>query len=248
MKILVIQSGSKGNATLVIDEGRVLLIDMGISLSCLKEALESENKKLLDIDALLLTHDHSDHTKGICYLDPLPIYCGEGTYEGFNVNLVDYFESFNIGHLKITVLRTSHDAVKPMGFMIESKNEKLVYITDTGMIPDKTMRIIGNADYYVIESNHNVKMLMDTNRPQMLKCRILSEHGHLNNEDSAMYMCEAVGSNTKEIILAHLSEEANDPEVALKTYKKIFKREGVSLKNINLHCANQHVLTIGGKE
>lgn len=248
MKILVIQSGSKGNATLVIDESRVLLIDMGISLCSLKEALASENKKLLDIDALLLTHDHSDHTKGICYLDPLPIYCGEGTYDGLNVNHVNYFDEFNIGHLKITVLRTSHDAVKPMGFMIENDNEKLVYITDTGMIPEQTMRLIGNADYYVIEANHNVKMLMDTNRPEMLKCRILSEHGHLNNEDSAMYMTEAVGSNTKEIILAHLSEEANSPEVALKAYKKMFKREGISLKNINLHCANQHIMTIGGKK
>lgn len=247
MKILVIQSGSKGNATLVIDESRVLLIDMGISLSSLKDALASENKKLLNIDALLLTHEHADHAKGVCYLDPLPIYCGEGTYDGLNVNYVKYFDTFNIGHLKITVLRTSHDAVMPMGFMIENKEEKLVYITDTGMIPEQTMQIIRNADYYVIEANHNVKMLMETNRPEMLKCRILSEHGHLNNEDSAMYMSEAVGSNTKEIILAHLSEEANCPDIALKAYKKIFKREGISLKNITLHCANQHVITIGGK-
>ena len=247
MKIVVIESGSKGNATLILDEGRLLLIDMGITLTSLKKGLEKIGKTLLDIDALLLTHSHTDHTKGIQYLDPLPIYCSRGTYEGLNVNYVKPYEKFLVEHFIITPIEASHDAEGTLGFVIKTKNEKLVYLTDTGMISDKSMSKMKNADYYIIESNHNIKKLHQTNRPASLKLRILSDTGHLSNEASAIYMTELVGIKTKEIILAHLSEEANDPELALKAYRKIFQKARIDLDKINLHCASQREIVEGGK-
>lgn len=246
MKLYVIHSESKGNATIVEHDGRVLLIDMGISLTSLKATLAKLNKNLYNIDAMLLTHEHTDHTKGICYLPPLPIYTLEGTYESENVNYVLPYKQFQIGPFKITPVNTSHDVNNPTGFVIKTECEKLVYITDTGMIGKRTLNKCKNADYYVFESNHDVDMLWKTNRPYFLKRRILSNKGHLSNEQSANYLVNLIGENTKEIILAHLSEEANCPEVALKTHKKIYKENNINLKKIKLHCANQNLMVEGG--
>lgn len=248
MKILVVRSGSKGNATLVIDKGRVLLIDMGTSLSALKEALSSENMNLMNINAMLLTHEHSDHTAGIRYLNPLPIYTATGTYDAPNVTEINPYVTYEIEGFKVTPVSTSHDVINPFGFVIENDEEKFVYLTDSGKITAKTLSKLKNADYYVFESNHDVDMLWATNRPIYLINRILSSKGHLSNEQSATYMTKLVGPKTKQIILAHLSEEANDPNVALNTYKKIFNDAKISLDNIELMCANQHHIVKGGKK
>ena len=247
MKLIIIESGSKGNATLVYDEGRVLLIDMGITLTSLKKGLGMIDKNLIDISALLLTHSHTDHTKGVRYLDPLPIYCTRGTYDASNVEYIKPFEKFIVDHFVITPIEASHDSEGTVGFVIKTKSEKLVYLTDTGMIPERSLSKMKNADYYIIESNHNIKKLHQTNRPAQLKLRILSDEGHLSNETSAIYMSELVGEKTKEIILAHLSEEANTPELALKAYKKIFQKCHINLNKINIHCASQHEIVLGGK-
>lgn len=248
MEILIVQSGSKGNATLVIDKGRVLLIDMGVTLISLKEELKKHKLGLMDINAMLLTHEHSDHTAGIKYLPPLPIYCTKETYEATNVVEITPYKKFNIEHLEITPVSTSHDVKNPVGFIIKNETEKLVYLTDSGTISSKTLSKMKNADYYVIEANHDVEMLMNTNRPWFLKQRILSKKGHLSNEQSATYMSKCVGEKTKQIILAHLSEEANCPKVALQTYKKIFKNAKISTKNIEIFCANQHECVKGGEK
>jgi len=247
MRFIVIASGSKGNATLVIDKGRVLLIDMGITLKVLKEALAKENLNLYNINAMLLTHEHWDHTAGIKYLPPIPIYCTKETYQSDTVVELEPYKQFEIEHFKITPVSTSHDVKNPLGFIIENEEEKLVYLTDSGKITVKTLQKLKNADYYIIESNHDVDMLMATNRPMFLKKRILSTKGHLSNEQSASYMCKCIGENTKEIVLAHLSEEANDPCIALETYMKIFEDAKISTEKVKIFCANQHHSVEGGK-
>ena len=248
MRFIVVQSGSKGNATLVIDKGRVLLIDMGVGIRTLKETLLKENMNIYNISAMLLTHEHWDHTSGIKYLPPLPIYCTKETFEGENVVELEPYKEFEIEHFKITPVSTSHDVKNPLGFIIKSDEETLVYLTDSGKITVKTLQKLKNADYYIIESNHDPEMLMATNRPMMLKRRILSTKGHLSNEQSATYMTKCVGEKTKEIILAHLSEEANCPEVAVETYKQVFKGANISLDKIRLECANQHYAVEGGSK
>ena len=247
MKFIVIQSGSKGNATLVIDQGRVLLIDMGITLRTLKEALAKENLNIYNISAMLLTHEHWDHIAGIRYLPPLPIYCTKETYSSDNVVELVPYQQFELEHFKITPVSTSHDVKNPLGFIIENEEEKLVYLTDSGKITVKTMQKLKNADYYIIESNHDPDMLMATNRPMFLKKRILSTKGHLSNEQSATYMTKCIGERTTTIVLAHLSEEANDPNVALETYKKVFEDAKISTDKIKIYCANQHYSVEGGK-
>ena len=249
MKILVVRSGSKGNATLVEHEGCVLLIDMGTSLTAVRDALASINKNLMNINALLLTHSHSDHTSGVRYLDPLPIYCSEGTYKSkiHEINLVKPFDEFKIGPFKITPVEASHDAPNSLGYLIQTSDEKLAYITDTGFICEHTLELFKNCDYFVFESNHDRKMLLKTHRPPLLKARIMSDTGHLDNVDSAYYMCSLIGDRTKEIILAHLSEEANTPEKALETYARIFRKQKIHRPDIYIHCANQHEMVEGGK-
>jgi len=248
MKIIVIQSGSKGNATLVIDQGRVLLIDMGTTLKVVKEALAKENMNMLNINAMLLTHEHIDHTFGIKYLPPLPIYCTKETLDLANTVEIEPYKKFKIDHFEITPVSTSHDVKNPLGFVIKNKSEKLVYLTDSGKIPWKSLLKLKNADYYVIESNHDVDMLISSNRPWYLKKRILSDKGHLSNEQSAIYMSKCVGENTKQIILAHLSEECNNPELALNTYKKIFKDAKINTRKIKFIVANQHYSVEGGSK
>ena len=240
MKIHVIESGSKGNATLIENDGHLLLLDMGISLCSLEKALNDLNKNIFDIDALLLTHCHSDHTKGVKYLPPLDIYCTKGTYDALNVNYIKAYKSFELDGFKITPIATSHDVPNPVGFVFEGGNEVLVYLTDSGFIPEKSLTYMKNADYYVIESNHNVKMLFESSRPLSLKERIASDTGHLSNEDAASYMVDLVGDKTKEIILAHLSDETNTPALALKAFQKKFKKCHIDLDKINIKCASQH--------
>jgi len=248
MRFVVIKSGSKGNATLVIDQGRVLLIDMGIGIRCLTQALKEENLNLYNINAMLLTHEHWDHTAGIRYLPPLPIYCTKETYFGENIHEIEPYKTFTLEHFEITPVSTSHDVKNPVGFVIKNDKETLVYLTDSGKITVKSLQKLKNADYYIIESNHDPEMLMATNRPVMLKRRILSTKGHLSNEQSASYMIQLIGDKTKEVVLAHLSEEANCPEVALSTYMKVFDDAKISHENIKIYCANQHYSVKGGSK
>lgn len=239
MNIYVVRSGSKGNATLVEHDNHLLLIDMGTSLKSLKEGLNKIGKGLMDIEAMLLTHDHSDHTKGINYLAPLPIYCGKGSYDASNCIDIEPFNTFTISCFKITPIRTAHDAINPLGFVIEADDEKLAYVTDTGYLPNEAFPILSNATYYVFESNYDYQMLLQTGRPIYLINRIASDKGHLSNVDSANYLCDLVGPNTKDIIYAHISLESNNHDMVMKTHKKVYKKRHLDVSKINIQCASQ---------
>ena len=119
-------------------------------------------------------------------------------------------------------------------------------MTDTGTYLSSNTKLIKNPTYLIIESNHDIQMLLHTNRPMELIQRIMSDYGHLCNEDSAFATLEIIGSSTKEIILAHISEEANTPEVALEAYQKIFKHFGVNIQNYKVRTAWQRQSLTGG--
>lgn len=241
----VISSGSKGNATVVVNNKTVILIDMGISLTRLTEGLKEIGFEVKDITAAIFTHNHSDHINGLRFISPKIQYALETTIPG-TYNIVNLYEPFEIGDIKITPFRTSHDATNPCGYVLESGDEKLVYMTDTGVVLEEVMPIVKNPTYLIIESNHDIKMLLATNRTYQLKSRIMSDHGHLCNEDSAIATCSIIGDKTKEIVLAHLSEEANTPELALAAYLKVFRHFGINVDNYKLRCANQWTSLIGG--
>ena len=242
----IIASGSKGNATVVVSGRTVLLIDMGITLKRLEEGLGEINLKLNDITGALFTHDHTDHISGIRFLSPKIMYGLEGTLPTSLSNVVYLNKPFTVGNFTITPIETSHDATNPCAYLIKDKDSSLFYMTDTGTFIEETLPLIKDPTYLIIESNHDIRMLLQTDRPFELKNRIMSDHGHLCNEDSAIATVSIIGEHTKEIVLAHLSEEANAPDVALDAYQKIFKHFGVSFDKYLVRCANQWVSLTGG--
>ena len=242
----IIASGSKGNATIVVSDKTVLLIDMGISLSRLEEGLAEINLEVNDITGALFTHDHSDHIAGLKFISPKIIYALEGTLPSSLSNVVYINQPFRIGDFEITPIETSHDATNPCAYLIKDKDESLFYMTDTGVFLEQSLPLIKNPTYLIIESNHDIRMLLNTNRTFELKNRIMSDKGHLCNEDSAIAAISIIGDNTKEIVLAHLSEEANTPEVALDAYQKIFKHFGVNIQNYKVRTAWQRESLTGG--
>lgn len=240
MKMHVIASGSKGNASIIYNDETVILVDMGITRIRLSEGLKEINKSIKDINYVFFTHEHSDHIKGAQYLPTKLFYSRAGTLPLIEDHELELFKEYYFNSIKIITLLTSHDATSPCGFLFKDKENSIVYLTDSGYIPDVTLKAIMNKDYYFIESNHDVEMLINSSRPEVLKKRILSDLGHLSNEQSAHYMTLLVGDKTKGIMLAHLSEECNTPEKAIETYRNIFDEEGLSLRNIKLSCAKQY--------
>ena len=242
----IIASGSKGNATIIVSKQTVLLIDMGISLTRLEEGLGEINLTVNDITGALFTHNHTDHISGLKFISPKIMYALEGTLPSSLSNVVEINKPFVIGDFTITPIKTSHDATNPCGYFIKDDEESLFYMTDTGVFLEENLPIVKNPTYLIIESNHDIRMLLATNRTFELKNRILSEYGHLCNEDSAIATISIIGENTKEITLAHLSEEANTPEKALEAYEKIFAHFHVNKDQYLIRCANQWTSLSGG--
>ena len=242
----IIASGSKGNATIVVSKDTVILIDMGIAFSRLEEGMREINLEPKDIDAALFTHEHADHINGLKFIPVKKQYALKGTLPTMS-NIVELYKPFNIKNIRITPIKASHDASNPCGYILEDDEEKLVYLTDTGVFLEENLKYCSNPDYLIIESNHDIQMLLKTDRTMQLKQRILSDHGHLCNEDSAIASKEILGPKTKEIILAHLSEEANTPDKALEAYKNIFSYFNIDISNYNVRAANQWKSLLGGR-
>ena len=229
MKIKVLASGSKGNCSLIETNSTRFLIDIGITYQRLKKELEKMNLTIEDIDALLLTHAHNDHTSGLKVLlkhTSFKIYTNDDMQKELNTpidieRIETYSEEFSLNNTKITVFKTSHDAKGSVGFVIEDNNNSLVYITDTGYINKRKFNLLTNKDIYYIESNHDEKMLMDGPYPYYLKQRIISDEGHLSNTKTANYLKEFIGPNTKYIILAHLSEHNNKESLAKEATEEV---------------------------
>lgn len=246
IRFVIVGSGSKGNATLVYDEDTLFQIDMGLPLKRVKAALGTLGKEVSDEKALLLTHCHVDHIGTIATLpSSIPTYASKGTLPKPSF-FVKPEEPFSVGSFTIIPILLSHDAINTMGYIICHENEKLVYATDTGFLPDEDLPYMKGGTFYIIESNHDLRMLMRSSRPFSLKQRIKGDKGHLSNIDSALYVSGLVTSETKGIYLAHLSEECNTPELALKTYDDVFEKKGLDVSRYQLVCAKQWEPVLGG--
>ena len=224
MKIKTLASGSKGNCTIVLCDNTNLIIDMGISYLTLKKSLEENSLSFNDFKGILITHCHNDHTKGLASLikkTNLEVYIPKEMYESIK-EMVPYAkcvfleDESTIDDVEIELIHTSHDAPYSVGYIIKSNNRSLVYVTDTGYINRKYLSKMVGHNAYIIESNHDEIMLMDGPYPRYLKERVISDKGHLSNSTTAKYLKKIVTENTKNIVLAHLSETNNTEEIALK--------------------------------
>lgn len=238
MKICVLASGSRGNCTYVETNNHKILIDLGTNLSYTTMHLLDLGIDPKDIDSIFITHTHGDHINGIPTFikkyNPM-IYLTEKMYNELGFNLKDYSfieDEIKLDDLLVDIIKLSHDRNDINGYILESNSKTLVYITDTGYINQKNHSRITNKDMYIMESNHDITMLMNCHRPHHTKMRIISDIGHLSNEDSAKYLAKFIGDNTKNVVLAHLSDENNTPELAITTLKNILKEKNKVFDNI----------------
>ena len=242
MKVDLLCSGSKGNCCLVRTQRSSIVIDCGSTKKYLMASLQSVSQDIQALDALLVTHSHKDHISQLKHFEHLPIY----SYCDLDVQdhrCIKPLDRFIIGDMQITVIGLSHDAPKTVGYVIEDQKEKLVYITDTGYLPNHEKVYLENSDHYIFESNHDLEMLMKTSRPMFVKQRILSDSGHLSNEDSSMNLTSLINDRTKSIVLAHISQEANDPERALDVLRNTFLKKDLPYRNLRLEAAEQFSIT-----
>lgn len=243
MRAIILGSGSKGNSTLLIGKNKKILIDVGFSYPKMLLDLNKFNIKPSDIDAILITHTHKDHVAGLSTFikkNSISVYSNDKMLPDLEkiipseiINIMD--DEYTIGEFTIQTIHTSHDALGSVGFIINDDSSSLVYITDTGYINKAYLKKLINKNVYIFESNHDINMLMTGPYPYILKQRVVSDKGHLSNEQSGNYLKEIIGNDTKRIILAHLSEINNTPEIALKTVSNI-----INSKKITIEAASQN--------
>lgn len=228
MKLKTIESGSKGNCSLLLTDKTKFIIDIGITYLKLKRSLEELKLVPNDFTGILITHSHTDHIRSLGTIikhTKLDVYIPLKMYaelkEIVPKERVKVLEEKNqIEDLVINVLPTSHDTKCSVGYLFESNDKSIVYITDTGYINRKILNKINNKDVYLIESNHDIEMLMKGPYPDFLKERVKSDYGHLSNDTTARYLKKLIGKRTKYILLAHISEKNNTYEKILEEMKK----------------------------
>ena len=257
MKWTILASGSGGNVTFLESNGVKILIDCGITYRQIAQRLSTHNLTLDNLSGVLITHEHTDHIKGLDVTmkrHTAKTYLTKDTYESLGwrtkdnidstqIELIDPFQPFFIEHIKITPVSISHDASDAVGYVIEAEDKKLVYVTDIGYLPKRDHSLFAHADTYIFESNYDVTMLFTSDRPFYLKQRIDSVKGHMSNTDSAYNLAQLVGPNTKHLILAHRSRECNTDELVLQAYQDVFTDYGLNLSDYEVVVAKQDIPT-----
>lgn len=239
MKISILASGSKGNCTYIETNSTKTLIDVGMSNLYIEKKLISLGINPNDINNVFITHPHVDHIAGLKVFikkhNPT-VYLTEKMYQELKSDIQKYViieDKIIIDDLIIDYFKTSHDAIDSVGYIFKNNDKEFVYVTDTGYISLKNLKKITNKDFYAFESNHDVNLLMNNpHYPYQIKQRILGDKGHLSNNQCREYLKKIIGDRTKYVILAHLSEQNNDKELALNNLKDI--------KNIKIMIAMQN--------
>lgn len=240
MRFSVLASGSTGNAIYVENDEHAFLVDVGLSGKKMEQLFAKIGRDMKNLSGILVTHEHSDHIKGLGVVArkyKVPIFANEKTWLAmdehvgkipedqrflFNMETIQSFGSLNIESFAV-----SHDAADPMFYAFHENDRKLVVITDTGYVSDRMKGIIRGADSFVFESNHDIGMLQMGRYPWSVKRRILSDVGHVSNEDAAVAMSEVVFEKPTQIYLSHLSKDNNMKDLARMSVTQTLQSCGI---------------------
>ena len=238
MRLRVLGSGSGGNSIAVRSGDTLLLVDLGFSFKEQKTRLADCGVDIADVSAVLFTHDHSDHCKGVGTfhkrLPDVPLVANGDTADAIarlsGVNdgwtLFENGEPFDIGDISVTAFSISHDAADPVGYLFEADGSSLFVGTDMGVVTTNVRTAFSRATCAVLESNHDPVLLEQSSRPVSLKQRIRGRTGHLSNEDAATLVRETNPPCLKTLLLGHISSECNSPSLARKAFADVFEDIG----------------------
>lgn len=240
MKFSVLASGSTGNAVYVESGDQAFIVDAGLTGKKMEQLFAKIDRDIKKLSGILVTHEHSDHIKGVGVLARkynVPVFANEKTWQAMtpsvgNIPLDQRFQ-FNMetvqafGTLEIESFGVSHDAADPMFYTFHENGRKLAVITDTGYVSDRMKGIIRGADAFVFESNHDVNMLQMGSYPWSTKRRILSDVGHVSNEDAAIAMSDVVFDKDTHIYLSHLSKDNNMKDLARLSVAQTLQSVGI---------------------
>jgi phosphoribosyl 1,2-cyclic phosphodiesterase len=240
IRFSVLASGSTGNAFYVETDRNSLLVDAGLSGKQMEQLFKQIDRDIKQLSGILVTHEHSDHIKGLGVIArkyKLPIYANEKTWKAMEglIGEIPTEQKFvfqmgkvkTFGDIDVESFGVSHDAAEPMFYVFYHEGKKLVLITDTGYVSDRMKGVIKNADVFVFESNHDVEMLRMGHYPWNIKRRILSDVGHVSNEDAALALADVIGDQTKRIYLAHLSQDNNMKDLARMSVTQVLASKGI---------------------
>lgn len=248
-------SGSSGNASLISYNNTNLLADCGMSGKRLEEFLSMLGLSGSDIDAVLLTHEHTDHITGAGIISrryDLPIFATEGTHihsnlgkiAEKNIKIIRPEEIFQIGNIGIRPFSILHDAVEPVGYNFFLGSKMVSIATDCGKMTDEIYKFISGSEEIILESNHDSELLMCGSYPFELKRRISGSLGHLSNTEAAQTAVRLLKDGTKKILLGHLSLENNTPDIAYQTTKNALAESGAAIgRDIMLSVASRDFIT-----
>jgi phosphoribosyl 1,2-cyclic phosphodiesterase len=245
-------SGSSGNSIFVSSEETKILIDAGLPGKKIEMALNKINREASNIDAIFITHEHSDHIKGVGVLSrryDIPIYANKSTWKEMfdkigkikekNIKIMEN-DYVILKDMKITKYNISHDAAEPVGYTIEAGKKKVCIATDLGYFSEEVKAAVSEADIVLLESNHDVDMVKCGPYPYNLKRRILSDIGHLSNDDCGKAIAYIAKGKCKRIILGHLSKTNNHPQLAYETVVSVLRENDIELdRDICVDMANR---------
>ncbi len=246
-------SGSSGNSLLVETSNTKLLIDIGESAKKVSSALSSMDIDPSQIDAILVTHEHSDHIRGLGTFSKkysIPVYANSKTWDAMpeqsakidekNIKNFTIEENFEIGDLKIHPFKIPHDAANPCGFNISYKNEKISIATDIGHMTSNIAHKLEDSLFVLLEANYDPEILKCSSYPYLLKQRIAGPNGHLPNSDAGKTISFLMNSGLKQVMLGHLSKENNFPELAYKTVVEELIESKLDFSKLKIDVANRY--------
>lgn len=240
-------SGSKGNCIYIGTDNTKLLIDAGLSAKSIIKKLEEIQVDIADIDAILVTHEHIDHIRGLPVLSSkmnIPIFANSDTAKAIyslaqaplKFKIFSTGESFEYGDIQIHPFSIQHDAADPVAFTFWLEGLKIGVCADLGFATTLVESQLKDCDYLYVEANHQPEMVHASARPMVYKQRVLSRQGHLSNEDCAKLVNSVLHGKLKHVFLAHLSSECNAPDLALEIVKRMLRESKV---NVDVSVAYQ---------